>query len=393
MDSSYYNKEPRDLLTTKIRVLWEDFRNVAFRQRDTEARKRTIPSREKIAAEWEAAKRLRRENHAVDPADCVDIAFIGVWDTVSAIATPFDELREFIGRYIWPIWFADNTLGPEVKRACHALALDEQRRTFHPELWNEKNGEDTRIKQVWFAGVHSNVGGGYPKQGMSLVTLDWMMNEASQAGLRFIRKDLDFVREHQDVHDKMYDSRAGVAVYYRWSPRDLSELCVEHKIPAPKIHISLFERIANGTFGVNGIDSYSPGNIPYNFEIDTGGSIEWPASQVVAGIQPLVKAGGTGSKPSLLAEMDKEVRSGKRSHTVFLAVTLLTLLIVASVGARALCGCASCIDLLLLLGAMVLFFLGGLVVHSWANGVDLKLCRKYTDFWHKRRRPLRMLLP
>ena len=160
-------------------------------------------------------------------------------------------MREWISRYISPIWFADNTLGPEVARACHALALDEERRTFHPELWNEQNGADNRVKQVWFSGVHSNVGGGYPKHGMSLVTLDWMMNKARQAGLRFIQTDLDFVHQHQDVHDKMYDSRSGLAVYYRWSPRDLSQLCMEHKIIAPKIHISVFERIANSTNGAN----------------------------------------------------------------------------------------------------------------------------------------------
>ena len=60
-----------------------------------------------------------------------------------------------------------------MERACQALALDEERESFAPVLWNEaESASPGRIEQVWFAGVHSNVGGGYPKQGMSLVPLD-----------------------------------------------------------------------------------------------------------------------------------------------------------------------------------------------------------------------------
>ena len=51
-------------------------------------------------------------------------------------------------------------------------------------MWKEKPGDAGRISQVWFAGAHSNVGGGYPKQGMSLVALDWMLAEAEHAGAR-----------------------------------------------------------------------------------------------------------------------------------------------------------------------------------------------------------------
>lgn len=330
LDTEYYSTQPHQDLRGIVEKNWKDFSENAFKHANAKERRGKIPSEAEIAEGWEATKACRRENHAANPEEKIDIAFIGVWDTVGAIATPFDGLRELISRFIKPIWFADNTLGPEVTRACHALALDEERRTFHPELWNEKNGKDTRIKQVWFAGVHSNVGGGYPKQGMSLVTLDWMMNEASQAGLRFNQMDRVFVQKHQDVHDKMYDSRSGVAVYYRWSPRELNQLCEEHKIPAPKIHVSVFERIANGTNGTRGdggMDSYSPGNIPFNLEIDTSGSIRsWPAPAVTASIPTLMSPpGNTTSEKSLLSGMSNVVLSGKGSHTTFLVVTLITL--------------------------------------------------------------------
>ena len=84
-------------------------------------------------------------------------------------------------------------------RACQALALDEERTTFHPELWDEKvvpplefdpsretqHCSMSNISQVWFAGVHSNVGGGYPDDALAYIPLVWMLNEARRCGLKF----------------------------------------------------------------------------------------------------------------------------------------------------------------------------------------------------------------
>ena len=105
------------------------------------------------------------------------IRFIGVWDTVDAVGSPLG-IAEIINGTFYRFKFPDTTLSRQVAYACHALALDEQRQSFRPLLWCEGPGDDVRIEQVWFAGVHSNVGGGYPRQGMSLVALDWMMRRA-----------------------------------------------------------------------------------------------------------------------------------------------------------------------------------------------------------------------
>ena len=396
MDGSHYSELPRQELTDQIDSSWDAFSKIAFSNADAKERRGKVDS-VPIAERREATIARRKLSRAVivNPDENVDIAFIGVWDTVGAIATPFDGMRDFISRYIHPIWFADNTLGSEVGRACHALALDEERRTFHPELWNEQDGTDQRIKQVWFAGVHSNVGGGYAKQGMSLVTLDWMMNEARKAGLLFIDTDLYFVHKHQDVHDKLYDSRSGIAVYYRWSPRDLGELCAEHKIVAPKIHISVFERIANGTTGKNGIDTYSPGNIPFNLEVDACGSIgSWPSATVAAQIQPLMQSQkAAGPSSSLLADMGGVIRSGKTSYYAFLLVTLTTVLVLVVAGIKAMhgCFCGSCFAWTVI-AALLFFTLGSVAVHVWASGVDDALNKKYANFWHGCRRQLRSML-
>ena len=394
LDVRHYSKLPREVLTEAIRREWDAFRKEKFQHKSAHERRGHIPSGADIAEEREKTILRRRTNHAVHPDKKAHIAFIGVWDTVGAIATPFDGLREFISRYIRAIWFADNTLGPEVSRACHALALDEERRTFHPELWNERNGVDKRIKQVWFAGVHSNVGGGYPKHGMSLVTLDWMMNEARQSGLRFIQRDLDVVHEHQDVHDKLYDSRGGVGIYYRWAPRNLWELCKEHKILVPKVHISVFERIAAGTNGMNNIDAYSPGNLPITVEIDTSGSISsWPDPHVLHGILALLPPKEeTSTHWAPVADMGREVDSGKRSYYAFLILTGFTLLVLAALSVVAIWREWSALHWWLFLAVLALMTGGSFAIRYWSGVVHCALCRKYTQFWHERRQELRQLL-
>ncbi len=165
----------------------------------------------KAARKDEAAKKFKAENSYGNEK----ITCIGVWDTVDAIGVPFDNLRGWINK------FANNSfhgydLSPNIEYGYHALAIDDQRKTFCPVMWDEKlsikNGrpKDT-IEQVWFAGAHSNVGGGYPKQGMAQVTLDWMMRRVAQHGLIFEEGAQTDVTKAAKVGDKLYDSRSGLA--------------------------------------------------------------------------------------------------------------------------------------------------------------------------------------
>lgn len=199
-----------------------------------------------------------------------EVHFIGVWDTVDAVGFPWDWLSDLVNSAVYRFKFsARRGLSAKVGKACHALSIDDERHTFHPVLWKE--GTDGRLEQVWFAGVHSNVGGGYPKQGMSLVALDWVIQKARAAGLRVVSHDEDLYYAHRNVHDKLYNSRAGLAAYYHYRPRDIAglydkleeqpkESAGEPKV-RPKVHVSALERIAQGTGG------YAPGNLPRNLRI------------------------------------------------------------------------------------------------------------------------------
>ena len=193
-----------------------------------------------------------RRRHALDEGpDEKLIKFIGVWDTVDAVGMPF-ALASLVNRFVYQFKFPTQTLGPGVQRAYHALSIDDARQAFEPVLWA---GSDERIEQVWFAGAHSNVGGGYPKQGMSLVALDWMLGHAAASGLRLHKMDRELFHCHASVDDMLYDPRGGIGCFYRWAPRDIRKYCNRNGI-APRIHLTVAERIAHAT------DDYAPGNLP-----------------------------------------------------------------------------------------------------------------------------------
>jgi hypothetical protein len=111
------------------------------------------------------------------------VTFLGVFDTVGALGVPgFNRLAPR---------FHDVQLSDQVLRARHALAVDETRLKFVPTFWEAPADppgaptEDPRVKQVWFEGAHSDVGGGYGVTGLSDTALLWMAHEAHRAGLVF----------------------------------------------------------------------------------------------------------------------------------------------------------------------------------------------------------------
>ncbi len=110
------------------------------------------------------------------------IKFIGVWDTVGALGIPNDILQLSEGLYE----FHDVKLSQIIANAYHALAIDENRKPFLPTLWeqNEK-AVNQKLEQVWFAGVHSDIGGGYVKSGLSDISFQWMKEKVAACGLGF----------------------------------------------------------------------------------------------------------------------------------------------------------------------------------------------------------------
>lgn len=146
----------------------------------------------------------------------VPIACIGVWDTVGALGVPVERLKFFNrGKY----QFHDTTLGRSVKVALHAVAIDERRGPFGPTLWQTPVPDAKQIvEQVWFPGVHSNIGGGYKDSGLSDLALDWMIRRvAAHTPLAF---DDAYVAEfvEGDAMATLYESRSALYTASKWLP-------------------------------------------------------------------------------------------------------------------------------------------------------------------------------
>jgi uncharacterized protein (DUF2235 family) len=114
----------------------------------------------------------------------VYIHFVGVWDTVGALGIPIDGFRPPLLSKLWT--FHDTKLSRYVRNAFHAIAIDERREPFKPTLWEKQAdaGQQT-LEQVWFTGVHCDVGGGYREPDLSEIPLLWMAEKARACGLAF----------------------------------------------------------------------------------------------------------------------------------------------------------------------------------------------------------------
>lgn len=195
----------------------------------------------------------RQVRAAMDGRSHVGIDFVGVFDTVEAFGVPVEELRTAIDWAIWPISFRNRVLPQAVRLARHALALDDERTTFHPIRFDHERG-DQRVKEVWFAGVHSDVGGGYPDGTLSFVPLVWMAEQVEH-NLRFQPGQIDRFRAYQSAIGPIHDSRSGAAIMYRYGPREIGE---NPKVDggSPVVHFGVVERM------LHGCDNYAPVTLP-----------------------------------------------------------------------------------------------------------------------------------
>jgi len=297
-------------------------------------------------------RRLRGQPvSAPAPVPVDSVHFVGVWDTVDAYGGPIQEMTRAIDYWIWPLSMPDQFMNAKIHKACHALALEDERDAFSPNIWDQRyvrgldknyhgvNGsypnktdwlfdinyhapsvsgrpldtpphqrtdlsaiDQERISQVWFTGVHADIGGGYPQDGLSFVTLDWMMDRAAAYGLELLNLQRRLLFTPQiAAYDKLNDSRQGLGGYYRYKPRNLLELyhappykpsfrrdlgriwilltgkadpqtevaadlhssvvqAGVRPVPPPTVHEAVLDRVTSGS------DRYAPVVLPANYE-------------------------------------------------------------------------------------------------------------------------------
>jgi len=154
-------------------------------------------------------------------SESVPIRFLGVWDTVGALGVPDDLAILNLLDKTHDYTFHDTELSDSILTARHAVAIDEQRASFQPTLWTKVEGRD--VEQLWFPGVHSDVGGGYAETELSDGALKWMIDEASGRGaakgprLAFMKPLLDQIEP--DHHGVLHNSLSSVFAMLPTMPR------------------------------------------------------------------------------------------------------------------------------------------------------------------------------
>jgi uncharacterized protein (DUF2235 family) len=228
------------------------------------------------------------------------IKFVGVWDTVASVLVPRRD------RIIPALQTLPYTrVNPSVEVFRHAIAIDERRRMFRLNRWispqpfvanrfdatTPPKGQD--IKQVWFAGVHADVGGGYPEleSGLSKFPLDWMIEEAKSHGLKInVAMRNHLVRGQPRAGGKnVYVAPEPAATLHQsltwawrpleWIPKSIQwqewkrPQVLGYYIPnaeprmianptiKPRIHQSVLDRMGL-------VPSYNPINFPESYEIE-----------------------------------------------------------------------------------------------------------------------------
>ena len=198
------------------------------------------------------------------------VHFLGVWDTVSSLGWVYNAVR-------FPCTKA--THNADLKTARHAVSIDERRAFFRQNLFGDPHDEGQDILEVWFAGVHSDVGGSYPEaeSQLSKCALRWMVCEAELAGLKvnqqrkadvlggkppYVAPDPLSPNQHESLHGWWWIAEFWPKIVHKevspgeWRGSLSVNLGRRRTInPGIQIHESVAQRLAGGV-------DYNPKNLP-----------------------------------------------------------------------------------------------------------------------------------
>jgi uncharacterized protein (DUF2235 family) len=197
--------------------------------------------------------------------------FVGVWDTVSSLGWVYDAVN-------FP--FTRATKNPDLHIVRHAVSIDERRAFFRQNLFGTPHDPQQDVKEVWFAGVHSDVGGGYPESvsQLSQIALRWMLCEAELAGLivdqsrkaeilggkpPYVAPDPTSKNQHESLHGWWWIAEVWPKIVHvetapgKWGKAVRVNFGRRRWIsPDPLVHESVKVRVEDASL------HYVPGNLP-----------------------------------------------------------------------------------------------------------------------------------
>lgn len=197
--------------------------------------------------------------------------FVGVWDTVSSVGWVYNAVH-------FP--FTKATNNPDLAIVRHAISIDERRAFFRQNLFGVPHDSQQDVKEVWFAGVHSDVGGSYleSESQLSQIALRWMLCEAELAGLLvdphrradilggklpYVPADPTTKNQHQSLHGAWWIAEVWPKVVHLQTPQGTWHDSIRLNFgrrrwisPASLVHESVEERLKKADLG------YKPSNLP-----------------------------------------------------------------------------------------------------------------------------------
>lgn len=222
--------------------------------------------------------------------DRLPIRMLGLFDTVASVIES--------GKYGPRLKLhASTSVNSSVETVFHAVAIDERRTMFRPQLWPaggeyrpnpfaKDQAQSQHVEEVWFTGCHGDIGGGYPEaeSGLCKVPLDWMIDRASTCELHFVTRSVNLLVQgtgsegryvapdgNAKCHNSMRDFWPLVELVPRRKPKDSSRpslfgvsvpLFERRNIPSGAIlHPSVVERWKAGR---------RSRNIPVDYSIWSG---------------------------------------------------------------------------------------------------------------------------
>ena len=191
--------------------------------------------------------------------EAVAIRAVAVWDTVGALGIPANRFAGHFQPCKGSYRFHDTTLGDHVEHAFQALALDEKRGPFQPTVWQRSPSAPVTqvLRQMWFAGVHSDIGGGYRDHGNSDVSLLWIAGELIERGLL----DLDEAVLLDQLDRSQPYGRAVLHESRTWTYRVLGRPAPRHVGEAERVHATVEQRVARGGYRDTGFLARHAGQV------------------------------------------------------------------------------------------------------------------------------------
>lgn len=228
----------------------------------------------------------------------VPIKFLGVWDTVASVIVPRPDRLYFPSLETLPY----TQKNPSVEVFRQAAAIDEFRRMFRLKKWEAdqeyKPNRFSKLKpkkqnsrQVWFAGCHSDIGGGYPEteSGLSKFPLRWMIQQAKSSGLKVntamvnhlvegkARKGSEHMYASPDPTAALHDSATGFWKVLEWLPKKVKRREWKKRSAMADFYLPRYEPrllpegaiIHKSVFDRKGLrQAYRPENLPAVFKIE-----------------------------------------------------------------------------------------------------------------------------